>query len=284
MEAAISCKFHCKRLEGHWKEYWPATDPAELTADIEERLAAATAAWALDGIHPLDGGVVALTCAATRRGRPVVVKLNPRGHSDDAQLAGEGDALAFWRTTGAAADLLDQRDDRFTLLLERLQPGDTLEDTVPGLEDRLTQIGRLVARLHRAGPPPPASFIHARDFAPNWEIPDGGEEVLTHLDLHAGNALRTGAGWKAIDPKGVRADRHADVWALIDPLTMEDFPADPGRAAATAERWLDRYAKAAELDLGRAREWTRIRAGAEADQVHDSGWGAALRRMADVLG
>jgi hypothetical protein len=132
MEAAISCKFHCKSLEGHWKEYWPAKDPAELTADIKERLAAATAALRS---HP----------ARAARGR-------------------------------------------------------------------------------------------------------------------------------------------ADVWALIDPLAMEDFPADPGQAEATAERWLDRYARAAEMALGRAREWTRIRAGAEANEVHDSGWGAALRRMADVLG
>jgi streptomycin 6-kinase len=283
MEAAISCKFHCKRLAGHWEGFWPATDTAALVADIEERLAAATTGWGLEDIQPLDGGVVALTCAAIQRGQPVVLKLNPRGHTDDAQLAAEGEALAFWRTTGAAADLLDQRDGGFTLLLERLQPGDALEETVPALEDRLTEIGRLVARLHRAGPPP-GSFIHVHDFLPGWEIPAGGEEVLTHLDLHAGNVLRAGEGWKAIDPKGVRADRHADVWALIDPLTMEDFPSDPGAAKVTAERWLELYTEAAGMDLGRAREWTRIRAGAEAQWVHDGGWAAALRRMADVLG
>jgi streptomycin 6-kinase len=283
MEAAISCKFHCKRLARHWGEYWPGVDPAALTTDVEERLAAATAAWGLEDIQPLDGGVVALTCAATRRGLPVVLKLNPRGHSEDAQLAAEGDALAFWRPTGAAVDMFDQRDDGFTLLLERLRPGDALEDTCPALEDRLTEIGRLVARLHQAGPPP-GSFIHVRDFLPGSEIPAGGEEVLTHLDLHAGNVLRGNASWKAIDPKGVRADRHADVWALIDPLTMEDFPSDPGQAEATAERWLGLYTEAAGMDLGRAREWTRIRAGAEAQWVHDGGWAAALRRMADALG
>jgi streptomycin 6-kinase len=282
MEAAISCKFHCKRLEAHWEGYWPATDPAALTADIEERLGAASAAWRVEAIQPLDGGVVTLTCAATRCGRPVVLKLNPRGHSDDVQLAAEGDALAFWRTTGAAVDLLDRRDDGFTLLLERLQPGYTLERAGVRLEDRLAELGRLAARLHRTGPAP-RSFIHVRDFAPDWEIPKGGEEVLTHLDLHAGNALRTGAGWKAIDPKGVRADRHADVWALIDPLTMEDLPRDPGQIEATVDRWLGRYAEAARMDLARAREWTRIRASAEAREVHDPDWAAALRRMADAL-
>jgi streptomycin 6-kinase len=247
MEPAISCKLHCMRLARGWRGFWPGIDPAALTADIEQRLAAATGAWGLERIDPLDGGVIALTCAATRRGRPVVLKLNPRGTSDDAQLAGEGDALAFWRTTGAAAEVLDQRDDGFTLLLERLEPGDTLEDAGLSLDDRLAELGRLIARLHGAGTPPRGTFIHVREFEPAWELPDGNEEVLTHLDLHAGNALRSNAGWKAIDPKGVRADRHADVWAVIDPLTMEEFPREPGRAAATAERWLERYAKAAEM-------------------------------------
>lgn len=59
MEAAISCKFHCNRLAEHWQGWWPATDAAELAADIEERLAAATAAWAR---NPVAGRA----CAAWR--------------------------------------------------------------------------------------------------------------------------------------------------------------------------------------------------------------------------
>ena len=127
MEAAISCKFHCKRLAERWRGYWPGVHAADLVADVEGRLASAAAAWGLKDIEPLDGGQVALTCGATQNGRPVVLKLNPRGHPDDAQLAGEGHALAFWSATGAAAELLDQRDGGFTHLLERIQPGHTLE-------------------------------------------------------------------------------------------------------------------------------------------------------------
>jgi streptomycin 6-kinase len=285
MEAAISCKFHCKRLAKKWRGYWPAADPAEMAADVEERLAAASAAWGLTNIEPLDGGVIALTCGATRNGRPVVLKLNPRGHPDDPQLAAEGDALAFWRRTGAAAELLDQRDDGFTLLLERLQPGQALDEAGLGPEARLTELGRLVATLHRAGPPP-SSFMHLSEFAPDWDVPqDSAEEVLTHLDLHGGNALRAGGRWKVIDPKGVRADRHADVWALIDPLMLESLPESVAEARATAEHWLERYAQAAEMDLDKAREWTRIRASAETAYVHDDqDWAAALRRMAGALG
>jgi streptomycin 6-kinase len=284
MEAAVSCKFHCKRLTELWRGYWPDTDAADLAADVDERLAVATAAWGLTGVEPLDGGEVALTCAAERNGRPVVLKLNPRGHRDDRQLAAEGDAMAFWRPTGAVAELLDQRDGGFTLLLERLKPGLTLDEAGLSAEARLTELGRLAATLHQAGPPP-ISFMHLSEFAPDWDVPrNSGEEVLTHLDLHGGNALRADGCWKVIDPKGVRADRHADVWALIDPLMLESLPESRGQARASAERWLRCYAEAAEMELDRAREWTRIRAGAEAREVHDVAWAAALRRMADALG
>jgi streptomycin 6-kinase len=281
MEAAISCNFHCRRLARHWKAYWPAADTERLAADIRERLHAACGAWGLTGPRPLDGGVVALTCAATRAGRPVILKLNPRGHPDDAQLAAEGDALAFWRPTGAAAELLATRDDGFTLLLERLDPGHTLDDAGLSPEDRLTELGRLAAKLHRAGPPPADAFLHVRDFAPDWDLPDPvEEEVLAHLDLHGGNALRSGSGWKVIDPKGVRADRHADVWALIDPVMLESLPEDATEARATATRWIERYAQAAELEPGRARQWTRLRAHAEI--VESGGW-PGLQRMLDAL-
>lgn len=279
MEAAISCKFHCKRLAECWRDWWPSADLGGMAADIEERLAAATAAWSLKDLDPLDGGVVACTCAAVRDGRPVVLKLNPRGHRDDAQLAAEGDALAFWRPTGAAVELLDRRDGGFTLLLERLHPGHTLDDTHPTPESRLTELGRLAARLHRAGPPPP-SFVHVGDFVPDWELPNGDEEVLVHLDLHGGNALRAGGGWKVIDPKGVRADRHADVWALIDPFMLESLPASAEDPRATVERWIEVYAEAAGMDPVRAREWTRIRARAE---LAESGGWPGLRRLADAL-
>lgn len=279
MEAAISCKFHCKRLAEHWQGYWPGTDPAEMAADVEARLAAACAVWSLTGLEPLDGGVVALTCAAVRNGRPVVLKLNPRGHRDDAQLAAEGDALEFWQPTGAAVELHDRRDDGFTLLMERVQPGHALDGAGLSPEDRLTELGRLAATLHQAGPPPPAA-THLKEFAPDWPFPDGGAEVLVHLDLHGGNALSSGSGWKVIDPKGVRADRHADVWALIDPFMLESLPEPPDEVRATAERWIERYAEAAEMDAGRAREWTRIRARAE---LAESGGWPGLRRMADAL-
>ena len=45
-------------------------------------------------MRPLPGGNVALVCAAVRDGRPVVLKLTPRGHPDDV-LASEARTLCF---------------------------------------------------------------------------------------------------------------------------------------------------------------------------------------------
>jgi streptomycin 6-kinase len=125
--------------------------------------------------------------------------------------------------------------------------------------------------------------VHVKEVL-RGPLPEGGEEVLVHLDLHGGNALKAGDHWKVIDPKGVRADRHADVWALIDPVALESLPEDAGAARATAERWIERYADAAEMDPGRAMDGTRFRARVEAGAADDAAWAAALNRMADALG
>jgi streptomycin 6-kinase len=195
-------------------------------------------------VHELAGGNVAVVCAADQ---PVVLKLNPRVE----EFATEAAALRFWRDTGAAVELLDARDDDYTLLLERLEPG------TPTLAD----LGRLAARLHAAGPPPP-HFPHLDESEP------ADSDVLLHLDLHAGNAMRSGDTWKAIDPKGFIGDRHADIWALIDPLA----PAEPD---------IETYASAAGLDPRRVRTWVRRRALATATEPDvDDAWRRRLREIA----
>jgi hypothetical protein len=134
--------------------------------------------------------------------------------------------------------------------MQRLRPGTTLDDAGLGFEDRLRTLGVLAARLHAAGPAP-ASFVPL---------------------------LRDGGGWKVVDPHATRGDRHADVWALLDPLV----PAVPDDA--TALRWLAIYAEAADLDPERARAWVHVRAAGEAGDVEpdDPGWAARLRRMAEA--
>ena len=231
-------------------------------------------------------------CAAIRDGGPVVLKLTPRGHPDDELLASEAVTLDFWRPTGAAIELLGRRDDGFTLLLERARPGEPLLHSGLSWEQMLTELGRLARRLHGAGTPP-AAILPMSAYTAGWTgagqlgelLLPSPDDVLVHLDLHPGNALRANGGWKAIDPHGARADRHAEIWALICPEAPA-LPDDPVDAKRSARHRLELYSEAAGLDADRAAAWTRVRAGAEAvspDVDGDPGWAERLRRTARAL-
>jgi len=291
-------------LRRRWAGFWPAADVDALVADVRTRLSAALDAWSLPAPAVLPGGHVALVLAAG----DAVLKLNPRDHPDAAELAGEGAALAFWAPTGAVPRLLASRDDGFTLLLERLRPGTPLDDAGLPWERRLRATGALAARLHAAGAPPRSLPHISADYARGWRealasapeelaelealLAPRADDVLLHADLHGGNALAAAdGGWRAIDPHGVRGDRHADVWALIDPLAPP-LPDAPGAAAATARAALETYAAAARLEPGRAAAWARLRARAEALAIdadgddaepEDRAWARRLHRFADAL-
>jgi hypothetical protein len=81
----------------------------------------------------------------------------------------------------------------------------------------------------------------------------------------------------------VRGDRHADIWALLEP-DAPPLPADPHAATRTAWSWVTRYAEAAGMDAQRTATWTRVRAQAEATWITDDAWAARLRALAAALG
>jgi len=208
---------------------------------VRRRFTAAVDGWGLRDLRWLGEGFVALVCEATRGGTPVVLKVNPGGHRDAVQLAGEPAALAFWEPTGVVPRVFGSRDSGLTTLLERLVPGTPLEGTDIDWEDRLVLLGGLAPALHEARPPADLC-LSMSDFTRDWRgalsgepellaeldelIASAEDHVLLHADLHGGNVLLHGGGWKVIDPKGVRGDRHADIWALIEP----DAPPLPGEA------------------------------------------------------
>jgi streptomycin 6-kinase len=271
--------------------------------DVRARLDAAARAWGLDDVAPLPDGHVALVCAATRAGRPVVVKVQPRGERVHPALTAEGDALAFWQPTGAVVPLLGRRDGGTTLLLARLRPGAAASALPP--HQRLAVLGGLAWRLHAAGAPPatiPEVAARTAGWRPALAAEPGalaeldrleatsGAPVLLHGDLHGGNALDDGGTWRVIDPHGLRGDPHFEVWALMEPAAPALPPAPRDAAAEAADR-LRRYCAAARLDPGRAARWLRLRALAEALAVEragpargaDAAWAARLRRLAAAL-
>jgi streptomycin 6-kinase len=264
-------------LPRRWRTYWPDADVERMARDVEARIDDAIAAWALTDAHPLPGGHVGAVLATA----DLVLKVSPRGHDDDVLVASQPEALEHWRPSGIVPVLHGRRDDGFTYLMQRMRPGTTLDDAGLGFEDRLHTLGVLAARLHAAGPAP-AGFVPLADYAARWNpgalAAPRDDDVLLHADLHGGNVLRDGDGWKVVDPHAARGDRHADVWALLDPLV----PAVPDDA--TALRWVAVYAEAARLDPDRARAWVHVRAAGEADDVEpdDPGWAARLRRMAEA--
>jgi hypothetical protein len=88
----------------------------------------------------------------------------------------------------------------------------------------------------------------------------------------------------------VCADRHADIWGLLDPLVI-DLPESPGEAIAEARLRVERYAEAAGLDSDRAAAWTALRGQAEALAIdgrpqasaEERAWAGRLHRMVDAL-
>lgn len=277
-------------LAGAWAGYWPEADAAAMARDAEARVAAAVRRWALREVAPVAGGNVSVVLGARRGdGEAVILKVNPRGHGEDAELAAQAGALRAWAPTGVVPAVLDVADGGQTVLMERAAPGTTLDAALPW-DARLDVIAGLVARLHASGAPVGAvtTLVAYSGFWRRALEAAGAAElallddllatapapVVLHADLHGGNVLRHGDRWVVIDPHAVAGDPAAEVWALIDPLAPVATPAQARR-----------YAAAAGLDAERALGWARVRARAEAcaGADGDAAWAARLHATADAL-
>jgi streptomycin 6-kinase len=159
------------------------------------------------------------------------------------------------------------RPDRGALLLERLVPG---EQAWSVADDEATRaVAGVLRRLHLE-PPDGHPFLRLADAARAWAeerpaihrvvedlLADPAPQLLLHQDLHAGNVLRAGDGWVAIDPKPLVGDPAFDVASLVRDRR-------PIRDRGTVARRLDLL----EAELGYDRE--RMHAWA---WVHALAWG-----------
>ncbi|GGR53979.1 aminoglycoside phosphotransferase family protein [Streptomyces roseolus] len=193
----------------------------------------------------------------------------------------EPDAFVAWGGRGAV--LLHERDDeRFAMLLERAR-STTLAEVEDG-DEVAAVAGRLNRRL--AVPAPPG-LPRLREQADAWEarlredarrlphampprvlhaavdtVRELGPEqpdTLVHGDLHGRNILRAEREpWLAVDPKGRAGDPAYDGGTLLKSRALTLLGADDLRGAA--DRVLDVFAEAAELDRERVRRWAQFHA------------------------
>jgi streptomycin 6-kinase len=256
--------------EGETGREWIRRLPRVLR-DVERR-------WGLQVGPPFLGGAVAFVApAVTTAGERVVLKVSIL--TDETRH--EGDTLELWNGDGAVR-LLDADPERGALLLERAEPGHSLEDH----PDRAEAVRIACGILRRLRRPPPAGhpFQRVTDLARRWtrELPGlhqalgrpfeealvaeasdtlsvlagwSGDEIVANRDFHLGNVLAARREpWLAIDPKPLVGEAAFDTGYLLDTL-LRDHP-DPAEATG----WIAVLARDLELDPDRIRAWAFARA------------------------
>jgi YihY family inner membrane protein len=244
--------------------------------------------WDLTIGPAFEGGVVGFVAPAERGGGDrVVIKVSPV----DEETRTEADALRLWDGDGAVR-LLDAEPALGALLLERLDPGTSLEEH-PDRDEAIAIGCALLKRLWRPVPPG-HPFPLVRDLAFRWatEIPERfdrlgppfeaalAEEaaalcaelgasteptVLANRDYHLGNVLAAQREpWLLIDPKPLVGGPAFDTGHLLRSL----LPSVIDRAAVRG--LVQRLA--GELGLGdeAVRRWAFVRS------VEDALWGLSI--------
>lgn len=231
------------------------------------------ARWELALGPAFAGGCVGFVAPAERRdGERVVLKVSPI----DDETRTEADALALWGGDGAVR-LLDTEPGLGALLLERLEPGSSLEDHL----DRDEAIAIACALLRRLWRPVPVGnpFPLVGELALRWarEIPERFDRlgrpfeaslveeaaglctelgpsanglVLANRDYHLGNVLAAQREpWLLIDPKPLVGEPAFDTGHLLRGLLpdqierplvtglVERLAGELGLTAESIRRW-----------------------------------------------
>jgi streptomycin 6-kinase len=225
---------------------------AALIAELEED-------WSLVVGRPYVDGTEAFVAAATRDdGTPAVLKVLVPQARDAAR-----NEITVLRIAGGDGCVRLLRDDaaRGALLLERLGP--SMYDLALPFRQRLEILRSTAARVWRPAPGSglPTGAEKGRWLADSitsmWDeldrpcteravdhalscaarriaAHDDERAVLVHGDVHQWNALRSGDGFKLVDPDGLLAEAEYDLGILMreDPLELRN--GDPHERA----RWL----------------------------------------------
>jgi streptomycin 6-kinase len=230
--------------------------------------------WSLrpDG-HPVYGYCGVVWPVRRADGTPAMLKISwPHAEAQD-----EAAALAAWAGNGTV-QLFEHDDAAYALLLERLDPGQSLneepiEEATGTLASMLRSMTVPEVTLHRSvtaeaaryartlaarnaalGDPVPAGMLDAAVDICRELGPKAGSSLVNE-DLHYFNVLRGDREpWLLIDPKPLAGDPE---WCVVQMLWNRYE--ESGGAPAIPARF-DTIVRIAELDRELARAWTLVRA------------------------
>jgi streptomycin 6-kinase len=241
--------------------------------DLPDLVASVARDWSIRVGPAYEDATEAFVAEATRKdGTPAVLKLVIPRESGDA----EHEITALRLTDGrGCARLLRDDAGRGALLLERLgaplhrlglpiarrheilcAAAEQVWRPAPGCglptgADRGRRLARFITAAWEELDRPCAerTVEHALTCAARRVAAhDDDRAVLVHGDVHQWNALRSGAGFKLVDPDGLLAEAEYDLGILMREDPRELMTEDPRRRA----RWL---ARRCDLDATAIWEW-----------------------------
>lgn len=195
-------------------------------ARLPHSVAGAAAKWGLVVSDPYPGLAYNWVAPAMRGEEPVVLKVFVP--TEEAMR----EPLALKAIAGrGAARLLDLDAANGAMLLERLVPGEMLV----GHSDAVRVTCEVMQTLWHCSPPTvfpgladwtrsldgpaaqglPSSLLGRAHTLRESLLAGADKPVLLHGDLHPMNILSDGAGWRAIDPKGIVGEPAFDCAAFL---------------------------------------------------------------------
>ena len=243
---------------------------AQLPASIE----AASQRWGLTGVRPVPTLSYNFVTFADRGDEQVVLKMGV----PDRELKSEMATLRLFNGEGACR-LIDCDEEKYWMLLERLNPGVMLltleddeeathiaaevmqkiwrpapeEDVFIRLSDWFDGLKRLHATFNGGTGPFNAKLVERVERSVKDFLIENQKPVLMHGDFHHYNILSSERGWLVIDPKGVSGPAGYEVGPFLlnpwgDLLKLEDHRRMTERRLAILHEHLG-------FERERLREW-----------------------------
>ena len=241
---------------------------------LPDSIAEASARWRLTNVQAVQNLSYNFVAFADRGNAQVVLKIGLPNRETKSEMA----ALRLFNGEGACR-LLDSDDEKYWILLERLNPGvmlSTLENDeeathIAGevmqkiwrpapkdhvfiqLTDWFDGLKRLRAMFHGGTGPLDERLVARAELLTRDFFAENHKPVLMHGDFHHFNVLSSERGWLVIDPKGVSGPASYET----GPFLMNPWGELTGRTdyRGITRRRIDILHERLGFERERIREW-----------------------------